>query len=331
MRAQRNSPDRRSDPESPQVRRRRRTSALYVMLWGLLGSLAAGYMAILVLQPGWARSVTTLALHRESAPAQSKLTLQFQAEVEALRRAVADLQRELASMKTASLRTDKEAADGTRLTASDRSEIPLPAVGYMPVPAAMSGPPSVAAVPNERSEREASPQPVPAAAESTRAKQKLVVLNAKPAETKPVEPLTKPTEPAKPAEQPKSSDSAKTAASKLAETMETGSLPPIPQQPRIAFGPPTVKPASEPVAIVLESAPSLDALRLRWSVLHERHQSALKDLEPRYLTVGTREAPSYQLVAGPILSPDEAKRICALLRAKKVSCSVGPGFTGEAL
>ncbi len=112
--------------------------------------------------------------------------------------------------------------------------------------------------------------------------------------------------------------------------LATGSLPPAaPSQ--ITFGPATVTPVSESYAVHLDAGPSLEALRLRWSVLHDRHQSALRDLEPRYLAGGSPAAPSYELIAGPITSLEEASRICALLRARAVVCSVGGPFAGEAL
>lgn len=121
-----------------------------------------------------------------------------------------------------------------------------------------------------------------------------------------------------------------TSPPRSALPLATGSLPPsAPSQ--ITFGPATVTPASEAYAIHLDAGPSLEALRLRWSVLHERHRSALGDLEPRYIAGGSPTAPSYELLAGPIASLEEASRICALLRAKAVACSVGVPFEGEAL
>jgi hypothetical protein len=111
--------------------------------------------------------------------------------------------------------------------------------------------------------------------------------------------------------------------------LATGSLPPADLP--ISFGPAVVTRASETFAILLDQGSSLEALRLRWILLNERYGSALRELEPRYLSAGTAEAPSYQLLAGPLTSADEASRICALLRARRVQCSVGGPFTGEAL
>jgi SPOR domain len=121
-----------------------------------------------------------------------------------------------------------------------------------------------------------------------------------------------------------------------ASPITTGSLPappapPAPPAQPIDFGPATVTPAPPPVALQLGSGPSLEALQLNWSLLSEQHHSVLKDLEPRYQAVGgAGDGVTYQLMAGPIATAGEAKRVCALLRAKKVACGVGP-FGGEAL
>ena len=114
-----------------------------------------------------------------------------------------------------------------------------------------------------------------------------------------------------------------------ASSITTGSLPAAPAQP-IEFGPAIVKPAPPPVALQLGSGSSLDALQLSWSLLSDQHHSVLQNLEPRYQTAGSGQALTYKLIAGPIATVAEAKRACALLRAKKVTCGVGP-FGGEAL
>jgi hypothetical protein len=121
------------------------------------------------------------------------------------------------------------------------------------------------------------------------------------------------------------------AKSKPPAALETGSLAPSPPSP-IAFGPAVVRPApaQAPVALRLATSQSVEALRVRWSLLSERHGSTLRNLEPRYQAEGTGEARNYQLIAGPVRSAEEAKRLCATLRAKNESCSVG-GYGGQAL
>ena len=299
---------------APASRKRRSLSGVYVAMWGTLAIFASGYLAVLLLQPEWARSMTTQEPKKDEASEQAaRTTLRIATEVESLRRTVADLQRELTYVKTA---------------ASARQEAVVPPPQPQPISAQPAEQPS------------GMPRPVSAheaAARKPDAKQELVVLNAKPAEeatTVPSEPVRKPVKTvaiAKSADRTRPAEAARTAdVVSLATALETGSLPPVPT-PQIAFGPATVTPSSEAGAVILDSGPSLDALRLRWNILHDRHQSALRNLEPRYVTGGVRGAPTYQLLAGPVASSDEAIRICALLNAQSVGCSVGPAFVGNAL
>ncbi len=101
----------------------------------------------------------------------------------------------------------------------------------------------------------------------------------------------------------------------------------------VTFGPGSVRPiiakaSSGPSAVELSSAPSLEVLRLNWSLLADRHSTSLKNLEARYLNAG--EGSPYQLIAGPIKTPEEAARVCAQLRAKRVTCRVA-SFGGNVL
>jgi len=98
------------------------------------------------------------------------------------------------------------------------------------------------------------------------------------------------------------------------------------------FGPAVVTPAKEPVGLRISNGTSLDALRLSWSLLADRHAAQLKNLEARYVTrapVADGE-PSFELVAGPVKSPAEAKRICKALAAKNIPCQIGT-FEGAGL
>lgn len=290
---------------TPRSHDRRSPAGLYVAAWALLAALALGYMSVLLLQPEWAARMTTQSL-RGDPNTVSRTPVQLSTELESLRRTVADLQRELAYVKTAtSLRQESEVAGQGRFPlagTAERPPLPEPRAALLPpAPSPPAGPPA---------EREAVSAPQPDAADGGRGKPKIVMLNARPTETV------------------KTTETTAADARKPSDQLETGSLPP---KPRASFGTATVTPAVEAAAIQLDSGPSLDSLRLRWSVLYERHASTLKDLDARYTVGGSPESPSYQLLAGPFSSTEEAKRVCALLRAKKVPCSVAGAFTGNAL
>jgi hypothetical protein len=112
---------------------------------------------------------------------------------------------------------------------------------------------------------------------------------------------------------------AKTTAARIA----TAAIP----QPAVST------PAAAPVTgdasagVLLARGPSLDALRLSWSLLNERHKGTLKAMEPRVVEV---EPGSYQLVAGPVANPAEALKVCSALKARGVSCQA-TDFRGNAL
>ena len=126
-------------------------------------------------------------------------------------------------------------------------------------------------------------------------------------------------------DQPKGS--APAPESKPAETrIETGSIvAPAP----ITFGEAEVTPAKQAFAVQLAAGPSLDALRLSWNLLRERHGSALASLQPRFVAPRAEGGP-YRLLAGPLPTKVDADKVCAELAAGKKSCFSTP-YVGEPL
>jgi uncharacterized coiled-coil protein SlyX len=127
------------------------------------------------------------------------------------------------------------------------------------------------------------------------------------------------------------------AARPIGAAIETGALPSKdtpPAQRELAAtrhaGPEaavTATPAQPQAAILLARGPSLDALRLSWSLLNERHKSSLGALEPRVVTT---EPGTHQLVAGPFASSADAAKACATLKSRGVTCQPAE-FKGEGL
>lgn len=111
-----------------------------------------------------------------------------------------------------------------------------------------------------------------------------------------------------PAESPR-----KTA--ETARAIETGSLPA------------PVAPGGGAVGVQIGAGPSIDAVRLTWSLLNDRHKATLKALEPRIVAT---EGGNYQLVAGPFASDADAAKACATLRQRGVPCRPAE-FKGDAL
>ena len=103
---------------------------------------------------------------------------------------------------------------------------------------------------------------------------------------------------------------------------------------RVAFGPPQVKPApgepTGPRGIQIATGPSVDALRISWMLLSERHKEILSRLEPRFVASTGASGPGYRLIAGPIDNANAANKVCSELRARRVTCGVA-AFGGEPL
>lgn len=110
---------------------------------------------------------------------------------------------------------------------------------------------------------------------------------------------------------------------------------PPPREPeRVTFGAAQVKPATSvqesPRGIQIATGPSVDALRISWMLLAERHREILSNYEPRYVPSTSGSGPAYRLIAGPIDSSSAANKVCGELRARRVTCGVS-AFGGEPL
>lgn len=120
------------------------------------------------------------------------------------------------------------------------------------------------------------------------------------------------------------------AAAKAAKTAAAKPKAADPATDPIDFADTVVQPATVPVGIQLSSGASIDSLRLSWSLLADRHAGTLKKLEPRYVARGDMDNPTYDLIAGPIKSKGDAERLCKALLAKNVPCAVSD-YIGAAL
>lgn len=102
--------------------------------------------------------------------------------------------------------------------------------------------------------------------------------------------------------------------------IETGSI----EQKKAAA---PVKPA--PVGVLLATGPSLDSLRLSWTILNDRHADAVRALHARYVVSGKDNERTYGLVAGPLESVADAKAVCKTIVERGMACEVSQ-FRGNA-
>jgi hypothetical protein len=110
--------------------------------------------------------------------------------------------------------------------------------------------------------------------------------------------------------------------------IETGS---IGSEPTFAFGEPVVTPA-KPAAygVQLAAGPSLDAIRLSWNMLRERHATELAALQPHVVAPRANGTGSYRLVAGPLPTKADADKLCTALGVGRQGC-FATTFVGQPL
>jgi SPOR domain len=303
-----------------------------------MGALSLGLLAVIGLAPEWLADLRPASSIADPQSNQGqRAAARLAADMATVKQSLAQVQLDLAKVTTElASNTDQQksvVAQVTSLEARVASTTPL-------APAA-----TVAA-------SEPAPEPaVPAAqtqtlrgyattAETPVAAVVKPVANLAPAPT--VVPTNVP-----PPEQPTTSAAApkiiNADVAAVPAALETGSVAaPVKLQPSpqaaaakppgeaISFGPATVKVAPKPVGIKVSSGASVDSLRLSWSLLSEKHSDALKAMQPRYVISGDPQNPTYDLVAGPVKSKAEAKKVCKSLADQGVPCTIG-AFSGDSL
>jgi hypothetical protein len=263
----------------------------YLLTWGLLAAGGLTYLASLAWHPElFTPSQRAAAPDPALQAAKDALT-----QVGTVRRSVTEIQNDLSRLKSS---IDQREAEGkARLTAlEDRvtNMAAAPAVSEAPTPAAPTA--RLRSLDKAKHEKKA-------AAEPSRAPAHIISVT----------------------------DQQKTSAAPAAEKpdeskIETGS---IAAPPAIVFGEAEVTPVKQTFAVQLAAGPSLDALRLSWSLLRERHGGALASLKPRYLPPRS-EGGAYRLLAGPLSSKADADKVCADLAAATKGC-YSIAYAGEPL
>lgn len=282
---------------------------LYALGWVSCAGLAMIYLVLMAAKP---ELLTGFGAGRRSVAeaGEPRSVARLAEEMQLLRKTVSDMQLNVAHLRTsaASLQ-ESDAAMATRLVALEQRTTPASTTAAS-VTNVIDQPVAKAAA-TAKAERIAAqpaapPAAKPAAAAAPPAAVQQVAAVAPPAVTTRPNIINVAT-PAAAAPQAPSSPIA------------TGSIAPA----TVAFGAPVVTAAAEqPVALRLGSGPSLDALRLSWSLLSERHGGVIKDYAPR-VAPSAADASSFELLAGPVATVAEAKRVCAQLKARRVACSVG--------
>lgn len=311
---------------------------MYVFAWVGLAALASSYLGVVALRSGIEPSgllARTSATAVAIAPAQDKTA----AEVLRLRQSLKDFQ---ADIGHARVDLETRGQDQSLIASLTAIEERISLETGMPIVRPPAAAPEPASAPVATS-RPAAPATVVAA--------KLPATQDVPLAPAPAASVQPPPAPA-----PQPFALAPASLEKLMQPLETGSLatplkpvglpksipgPAIPapatpaaaapQAAPIAFGPATIKPEPKPYAVQLASGPTLDSIRLSWSLLSDQHADTLRNLQPRFTATGTEEAgQTFDLVAGPIKTAADAKKLCKALAARGTDCKVSP-FAGEGL
>jgi SPOR domain len=316
-------------PTNTRVTENGRFAKVYAGVWIVLASVALAYMVAVAVQPSFIAQWLPTRSEPESNEMQ-RSAARFASDISGLRLSVGAIQREVASVQqTVAVTSTRENDLAARVAVlEDRTKTMLPVETAAATPAksaaqrvaeakaqriAEKTPPTpTAKVPGKLTEPSDGTTTEPATSALETPATRFVVLNA-PTAAQTTNPLA--------------------TGSIIAPPPPAQGVPPARpvQAAATSFGPGLVKAVPTPAGpsgLEIASGPSLDALRLNWSLLSDRHAPELRNLEARYLNAG--EGQPYRLVAGPVTTPDEAKRVCAQLQAKRVACRV-TGFGGNAL
>jgi hypothetical protein len=272
---------------SDQIRKpRRRILNAYVLFWVFGATFAAIYLAVLGTHPDmFASAKSGPDVEQQLAQTQRDMTRAF-ADLDPLKQSVGQIKADVDTLKTA------------QQQASDRDQLIMDKVASIE---------SAATQPKIAQAETAAP------AAKVQTAHKVIAAGPKASEdvvavvpTKSQEvAMVAPVKPQKPAPAPKNN------------AIETGSIAHKADKTTAAAA---AKPAQ--VALLLGSAPSVDAVKLNWSILNDRHADAVRDLHPRYVAQGKGAERTYALLAGPVASPEQAKTLCKLMVDRGFACEV---------
>lgn len=133
---------------------------------------------------------------------------------------------------------------------------------------------------------------------------------------------------------PASKSPIRVAPVKVVTTPAASTSSAAPPAQTVAFGPAAVNritaEAKPTIGVRLATGPSLDALRVTWKAMRDRHPEALRGLAPRYVKQDALGAAPFTLVAGPVSKPTDVLEICADLGGEALECALAT-FTGRTL
>ena len=266
---------------------RRRILNAYVLFWVFGATFAALYLGVLGTHPNmFASAKSGPDLEQQLAQTKRDMTRAF-ADLDPLKESVGQIRADVDTLKTA------------QQQASDRDQLIMDKVSSIESTVAQ---PKIAQAETAAPAAKVQTAHKTVAGGLTPSEEVVAVAPGKAQEVAVVAPV----KPQKP-----------TPAAKN-NAIETGSI--AHKADKSAAATAAAKPAQ--VGLLLGSAPSVDAVKLNWSILNDRHADAVRDLHPRYVAQGKGAERTYALLAGPVASPEQAKTLCKLMVDRGFACEV---------
>jgi len=285
-----------SSPQ-PLKLKKRKTLTPYVSVWVVLGGFAIAYLALLGFRPD------ALAKLSSAGPAanQQRNVERALADLDPLRNTLGEMKMDVANLKTGlQMAADRQAEIANRLN-------DLEGTG--------------------NSKTSNARRVKPAMQNSADAGSGVQILNGKQAQVDPINTasLSRPAI-AHAATQPSLAARAQPVKKKVIVKAPVKKAP----VKKVAARKVPAKKPPKTVGVQVATGPSIASLQLNWSVLADRNNDALGHLQPRYTTRGKNSKKTYDLVAGPLGSAQQAEIICKVLSERGHACKVG-AYRGSVL
>lgn len=300
-------------PQPPKPMKRR-TFTPYVSVWVALGGFALAYLTLLGLRPDALAGLSSTgdAAEQDMVTLQRRVTRAL-ADLDPLRNTVGEMKMDVTNLKTEiQAAEDRDAQLAKRLIVLERP--------------ASKGPANVSAQPGSSGASIAS-LPKPIRQKGADAAAGATLLNGNKARVNPIDTasVSRPAI-AIAATQPS------TMAPAAVKRQPVKKKAPVKKAPakKVAAKKAPVKQAPKAIGVQLATGPSVASLQLNWSVLADRNKDALSHLKPRYTVRGKPSKPTYDLVAGPLGTTQQAEIICKVLSERGHSCKVG-AYRGNVL
>jgi hypothetical protein len=307
---------------------RRRMLTPYLLIWVAAAALATGYLALLGVKPEFfAHPSNTADLAQQLVQTKRDVTRAV-ADLDPLRHTVGEMKLDVTNLQYAAKETAAhDAALDERVSALETSSTKRPEmarIGEATTDSAQA-PAAVPPAPMKDPRKAAAKAPKPAAV--------VAPLSSAPKNAKMINGATKQAQ--VPSETGSIEHGAKAAPVKTAQAGAHAKTAAVAHPGAAAVkAPATAKTATAAkpgaVGVVLATGASVDALKLNWTILNDRHSDAVKGLTPHYTVSGPANNRVYSLVAGPVASAEQAKSLCQTMEQKGMTCSVS-AYRGSAL